>query len=157
MTNTTFFARAGSTGIWIVLALWLGGCGRVVSAGGSVGGAVPPSFDGQGRPGRPQPPIGERVGQRGPADGLVSGRITAPEGSQYESLIVELFELPARVVHSVRAWVDEEYSIVYAIDLVNCRELAVRFLIPGENTTPYVRHLGGCGRHVVNYEFAREE
>jgi len=141
----------GVGGLSLVFLLSIAGCSRIVSAGGSVGGAVPPPLDGAGAQPRVGPPIGEPLGRRGAADGVVKGQITAAEGSPHTSVMVELFELPARVLHSVRAWVDEEYSIGYASDFVNCRELAVRFVLPG-GATPRMKHLGGCGTHVVNHE-----
>ena len=142
-------------GLSLVLVLWLVACSRIVAGGGTVGGTVPLPLDGQGRQRPEPPPIGERIGER-PADGLVSGRITAAEGSTYESVIVELFEAPARIVHSVRAYVNEEYNILYSSSLVNCGELAVRFVI-SSGLTPRVKHLGGCGRHVVNHEIPPDE
>jgi hypothetical protein len=149
--TTRSLRRPGVGALFLVCLLLLAGCSRIVSAGGSVGGAVPPSLDGVGGQPRVGPPIGERLGQRGAADGVVKGLISAEEGSPHTSVRVELFELPARVLHSVQAWVDEEYSIGYASDFVNCRELAVRFVLPG-GATPRIKHLGGCGTHVVNHE-----
>jgi len=152
----SLMSRSRVRGLSLVFVLWLGRCGRVVQGEGPVGGKRPPPRDGQGRPSPPQPPTGGPGGERGVADGLVSGLITAPEGSDYESGIVELFEAPARIVHSVRARVYESYRISYWSRSVNCSELAVRF-VASEMSTPYVQHLGRCGRYIVNYDFSRDE
>jgi hypothetical protein len=88
------------------------------------------------------------------ADGMVSGKITAPEGSEFESVMVELVEAPKRVLRRVRAPVNQIYRLSYSSGEVRCIDLAIRF-ISAEMTTPYVRHLGRCGQHVVNYEFPR--
>jgi len=138
------------------VVLWFGACSRIAPGEGPVDGVPIPPRDGQGRPSPPQRPIGGPGGDPGVADGLVSGRITAPEGSEYESVIVELFEAPARIVQRVRARVSGSYRILYSSGSVNCTELSVRF-VAAEMTTPYVKHLGRCGRHVVDYEFPRDD
>ena len=84
----------------------------------------------------------------------MSVKITAPDDSEFDIVFVELIEAPARVIHRVRARVGQSYRIPYSSGMVRCSEFAVRF-ISSEMSTPYVRHLGRCGRHVVNYKFPR--
>ena len=148
--------------IWVVSACNAGGPGAggpSVTVGGlpgdgSVNGVPIPTRDGQGRPRPDEPPLDRPEAMPRVADGMVSGKIKAPDGSEFESVMVELVEAPRRVLRRVRAQVNESYRIPYSSGEVRCIDLAVRF-IAAEMTTPYVRHLGRCGRHVVNYELPR--
>ena len=151
--GSTVFGIRGVSWIGLVAVLCLGGCGGASQGGGSTGGAPMPPGDRQGRPGPAS--AAARAASGGP-DGLVSGKITAPDDSEFDVVFVELIEAPARVLQRVRARVGQHYRIPYASSALRCRELGVRF-ISSEMSTPYVRHLGRCGRHVVNFEFPRDE
>ncbi len=149
----------------LVLALGLGACGTYVPGmgqpGPDQGGGLPPEDVVGGMPIPPRdgqdghPPAGFPNAVEKAVNGIVSGEIKAPEGSEFESVMVELVESPKRVLRRVRARVNQSYSISYSSSAVKCSELAVRFIV-SEMAAPYVRHLGQCGRHVVDYELTHQ-
>jgi hypothetical protein len=49
----------------------------------------------------------------------VSGKITAPDDSEFDIVFVELIEAPARVIHRVRARVGQSYRIPYSCGMVS--------------------------------------
>ncbi len=154
-------AGRGVRGLSVVLVLVLGACGMhvpgmgrpgpgsengppgevpvgdVPGEGAVMGGLPIPPRDGQGG----HPPPGLPVAIERAMDGIVSGEISAPEGSEFESVMVELVEAPKHVLRRVSVSVNQSYSVSYSSSAVKCSELAVRFIV-SEMATPYVRHLG---------------